>query len=184
VSYLKAEQHDEEFSRFLQIMRDEEIESYLEIGSKNGGTLWRVANEVPTIKRITAVDLPHGDGKTFVLLRECVMVVRDKGVTVNLIKGDSTDQTVIEQVGSYAPFDLCFIDANHTLKYCTQDWLNYGPMARIVAFHDIGWKEMHRKGKLPIEVPLLWDSVKRMPGARTEEISLCPRDNGIGIVWR
>ena len=64
------------------------------------------------------------------------------------------------------------------------DWQNYGPLARIVAFHDIGWRrEANWPGKR-IAVPEVWNEIKA--GYRFEEIKLCPtgKNNGIGVLWR
>ena len=55
-------------------------------------------------------------------------------------------------------------------------------MARLVAFHDIGWQQMHRPGKKPIEVPKVWQEIKK--GFKSHEIRHCARDNGIGVLWR
>jgi hypothetical protein len=65
------------------------------------------------------------------------------------------------------------------------DWLNYGAMARIVAFHDIGYDLGDRPVPTwKIEVPKVWNEIKQ--GYRHEEIKLDPtkRDNGFGILWR
>jgi hypothetical protein len=36
--------------------------------------------------------------------------------------------------------------------------------------------------KMPIEVKKVWDEIKG--SYRFEEIRLCQRDNGIGVLWR
>jgi predicted O-methyltransferase YrrM len=62
-----------------------------------------------------------------------------QGFDTHLIWGDSTAAEVIEKLMALGPFDAIFIDANHTSLIVEKDWANYGPMGRIVAFHDIGW---------------------------------------------
>lgn len=175
-----------EIAAFIEILKREGVSRYLEIGSKHGGSLWRIANALPGGSRIVSVDLPHGDGsfkESQGPLEECVAALKAKGHDAHLILGDSTDAGVVEQVKALAPFDACFIDANHTLPYVTKDWENYGPMCRIVAFHDIGWKARPEPSKkMPIEVPQLWSAIKG--GYRHDEINLDPRDNGIGVLWR
>ena len=37
----------------------------------------------------------------------------------------------------HGPYDLVFIDGDHSPAGVRADWQNYGPMARLVAFHDI-----------------------------------------------
>lgn len=176
------QQHDGEFNQFLEIIKRENVRSYLEIGCKWGGTLWRVACALPKGSKIVAVDLPHGKRETEPHLLECVNELRKLGYDVSLFLTDSTDAQTIEAVGHHAPFDLVFIDANHTEPYVRKDWANYGPMGRMVAFHDIGWIARPQPGKLPIDVPRVWNEIKA--DHRHIEIKECPRDNGIGVLWR
>ena len=94
---------------------------------------------------------------------------------------------MIDQVTKLGPFDAVFIDANHNLPYVKADWDNYGPMARLVAFHDIAWKrgpDHVYKTKNRIEVPQFWSELKF--NYSYEEFISGPdaKDNGIGVVWR
>jgi predicted O-methyltransferase YrrM len=179
-------QDEREFERFVAMMQRENLRSYLEIGSKHGGSLWRMATALPVGSRIVAVDLPHGDAsfkESQPNLEACVDELTRRGYETHLHLGDSTDPAIIADVTRLAPFDLCFIDANHTEPFVRKDWANYGPLARIVAFHDIGWVPRPEPSKkMPIEVPKVWKQIKR--GFYNQEIRMCPRDNGIGIVWR
>jgi cephalosporin hydroxylase len=180
-----ALQDPQELAAFIDFIREQKVSSYLEIGAKHGGSLWHIGRQLPKGSRIVAVDLPHGDAsfkESQPHLEACVEALCNMRYDAHLIIGDSTDPAVVKSVLNFAPFDLCFIDANHTTKYVWADWINYGPMARLVAFHDIGWKEENRPGKKPIEVPRIWNEIKR--DYRHKEINLCKRDNGIGILWR
>jgi hypothetical protein len=47
-------------SKRSALLQREGVRSYLEIGSKFGGSLWRVANSLPPGSRIVSVDLPNG----------------------------------------------------------------------------------------------------------------------------
>lgn len=186
----KALQDPAELARFLKLLKDEKIGSYLEVGCKFGGSLWQVATQVlPKRARIVAVDRPHGDGsfkESQPHLEECVKRLRkERGFDAHLFLGDSTDPEIIAKATALGPFDACLIDANHTEPYVRADWANYGPSAKIVAFHDIGWKaegREHKMGKLPIHVPIIWEELR--PQFRHHEIKLCPRENGFGILWR
>lgn len=176
-----------ELNEFIAILKKENVRSYLEIGSKFGGSLWAVANALPSGSRIVSVDLPHGDTsfkQSQGPLEECVAALKQKGYDAHLFLGDSTNIDIVNSVRALSPFDACFIDANHTEPYIREDWKNYGPLARIVAFHDIGF---FREGglpphKKPIEVPKVWNEIKQ--GQRTTEIRLDKQDNGIGVIWR
>src|SRR5688572_14797740 len=134
-----------EMDWFCKLIRQEGVTSYLEIGCKHGGSLGYVATKgLPSGSRVVAVDLPHGDvsfKESQPPLEECCEALRSWGYDVHLFIGDSTDPEIIEKVRALGPFDLCFIDANHTEPYVRRDWASYGQMARIVAFHDINWKE-------------------------------------------
>lgn len=175
-----------EFDRFVKLMRAEGIRSYLEVGSKHGGSLWRMATSLPIGSRIVSVDLPHGDTsfkESQPHLEACVAELKRRGYDTHLFLGSSLDLSIIESVRALGPFDLCFIDANHTEPFVRADWANYGPMARRVAFHDIGWiPRPEPSKKMPIEVPKVWNEIKQ--GFDHKEIRACPRDNGIGVLWR
>jgi len=181
---MKQLQHEEELTAFIQVIQENEVGSYLEIGSKFGGSLWRIANSLPVGSRIVAVDLPHGNKESLGPLEECVADLKRLGYDCHLIIGDSTDPGIVERVRNLGPFDACFIDANHTLPYVTKDWENYAPMAKMIAFHDIAWKRPPTwKGGLPINVPEFWNEIKQ--GHPFIEIKMDPtgQDNGIGIIW-
>jgi cephalosporin hydroxylase len=179
-------QNDAEFAWFTDILQRENVRSYLEIGSKFGGSLWRVAMSLPVGSRTVSVDLPQGDRsfkETRPHLEACVAELNARGYQASLIIGDSTDPQIVERAKALGPYDALFVDGSHTLKGATADWQNYGPLARIVAFHDIGWQPRPAPSKKdPIEVPLLWNSIK--VNYRHEEIRLDQRDNGIGVLWR
>lgn len=180
---MKSLQNEGEIARFTDILVREGVTSYLEIGSKFGGSLNRVARALPKGSRIVSVDLPHGERSSEPHLVACVKALWADGYDARLLLGDSTSAEVIERVAALGPFDAVFIDANHTLPYVTKDWETYGPMARIVAFHDISFVPRgDRAGRLPIDVPQFWDSIKG--GYRHEEIKLEQDNNGIGVLWR
>jgi len=188
-------QNTGELSAFIQLLKNENVKSYLEIGCKFGGSLWLVGNSLPVGSKIVAVDLPHGD-KSFKEsespLRECVMALRQRGYQTSLILGDSTDQDVVDQVYELGPYDAIFIDANHTLPYVKKDWSNYSKIGKLIAFHDIAF--LRDQGlppqKKPIQVPEFWNGIKK--NYRHVEIRLEPIrggkgqrkcDNGIGVLW-
>jgi len=181
-------QNELELNDLIEVLRAEGVRSYLEVGSKFGGSLWRVARSLPKGSRVVSVDLPHGD-KSFkesqAPLEECVRALMVKGYDAHLILGDSTAADVVERVRALGPYGAVFIDANHTLPYVRKDWDNYGPMGKIVALHDIGF---HRSGgmppgKKPIEVPIFWKELKATGKYRTLDIRRDKQDNGIGVIW-
>lgn len=185
----KALQDPAEIDAFIKLMKSENVKSYLEIGSKFGGSLWRVAKSMPKGSRIVSVDLPHGDTsfkESQPHLEACVKQLKMEGYDAHLFLGDSTDPEIVAKVTELGPFDACLIDANHTEPYVRQDWANYGSLSRIVAFHDIAWVlGRHQPSKkFPIQVAKVWNEVKKDYPHR--EIRLCHtgEDNGFGVLWR
>ena len=185
---MKALQHPAELDRFVELVRSEGVRSYLEIGCKFGGTFSQVTRAMPPGSQAVAVDLPAGSKDwpmSRIALKGCVEQLAKNGYDTHLIWGDSTDAETIRQVAWLAPFDLVLIDGGHTIPVVSSDWLHYGPMARIVAFHDIAWRRPPDwSGGYQIDVPAFWQSIK--PGYQHQEIRLDPtgQDNGFGILWR
>ena len=127
-------QNEAEAIRFIEILKTEGVRSYLEIGSKFGGLLWRVANSLPRGSRIVSIDLPHGDGsfkESRPHLVQCIEALHKLKFDAHLHLGDSTSAEAIEFATGLGPFDCIFIDANHTEPYVRADWANYGPLGRM-----------------------------------------------------
>lgn len=175
-------QREEEIAWFCDLLRKEGVMSYLEIGSKFGGSFRRVAEVLPKCARLVSIDLP-GEGKdSRNKLGALIHDLRNDGYDARVLWGDSTSEDIVGRARELGPYDAVFIDANHTLPFVTKDWENYGPMARIVAFHDINFKQKPEQPYKGIEVPQFWDSIKG--GYRHEECRLEKRHNGIGVLWR
>lgn len=183
----EALQVEAEITRFAEIVRDEGVTSYLEIGAKFGGSLWTVATALPHGSTVVAVDLPRGTRawpQSEKSLRTCASELKKLGYHVELIWGDSTHLDVVEQVRRLGPFDCTLLDGNHTLPYLEKDFANYSTMTRLMAFHDIAWRRSPdwREG-IRIDVGTWWEANKGR--YRYEEIKLCPtgKNNGIGVLW-
>jgi hypothetical protein len=179
-------QNFDEFNEFLRFIKKHKVQRYLEIGSKHGGSFWRISTSLPRGSRVVSVDLPHGDTsfkESESNLRACVKRLKEIGYDAHLFLSDSTDSKTVDAVRALGPFDLVFIDANHTEPYVWKDWQNYGPMAPVVAFHDIAYyRAQPNSKKMPIDVPKVWAQLKQQH--KHIEIKRCVQDNGIGILWR
>lgn len=175
-----------EFGALLDIVRDESPRSFLEIGSRYGGSLWRIANAMPQGSRVVAVDPDFGQGSgkrgAAESLRSCVARLKTRGYDARLLAEDSTAPDTVAKVKALGPFDLVFIDGDHAEKFVRADWENYGPMGRIVVFHDVCWRHPGRPCA-PVDVPKVWDEIAAThPQTRTIHD---PAFNfGIGVVWR
>lgn len=176
-----------EIEALAAVIRRENCRSLLEIGSKHGGSLVTLAQAMPAGSRVVSVDLPNGTREwsdSNLSLKSAIATLRDTGYDAHLIWGDSTDPAVVKQAQALGPFDVCFIDANHTLPYVEKDWEAYGQAARIVAFHDVGWFRNSTWEGTRIDVPMFWNHLRSR--YRHEEFRLCPdgKSNGIGVLWR
>ena len=177
-----------EIDAYCDVIRREGILSYLEIGSKYGGSLWRAAMAMPVGSRIVSIDLPNGTKAwrdSEAALKLCIADLRALGYDARVIWGDSRSKEVIDRAASWGPYDGVMIDADHRMAGVTADWENYSPMAtRLVAFHDIAWNRQPEWQGVRIDVPQFWDRVKA--GHRYEEFKFCPtgKNNGIGVLWK
>lgn len=179
-----------EWNDFLAVLRGEGVRSYLEIGSMYGGSLWSMAMSIiPHGGRLVSVDLAVDTPAARPSLEQCVAELCSIGFDAHLIDGDSAAPATVEKARAVGPFDCVFIDGAHTLDAVTADWTNYGPLGRIVAFHDISWNETWKsavpgRNPPPMGVPKLWQSLK--PQYRHLEIRLRQPSNyyGIGVLWR
>ncbi len=180
-------QEESEIAAFCELVRAEGASSYLEIGAKFGGSLWRVAQALKLNSRIVAVDLPRGTrlwSQSEQSLKSCAEELRSQGHTVNLIWGDSTSQITIGRVTALGPFDVVFIDANHTMPYLRQDAAHYGKLGKMVAFHDIAWYRPPDWDGVRIDAPEFWNEIKNDYRHQEIKFDLKQKDFGIGVIWR
>ncbi|WLB14820.1 class I SAM-dependent methyltransferase (plasmid) [Bradyrhizobium elkanii] len=180
-------QDEQEIAAFADLMKAEGVVSYLEIGSKFGGSLRRVGEVLPPGSVVVSVDLPKGTkawAQSEPSLKSVMADLKAKWCDTHLIWGNSTDQSVIDQVNALGPFDCVFIDGDHRLPGLTRDWINYGPLGRMVAFHDISWRRAPDWVGTRIDVPEFWSVLKA--DYRHQEFKFCPtgKNNGIGVLWR
>ena len=171
----KVAQHPEEFAEFLAILQRNQVRSYLEIGSQYGGSLWQAASALPQKSKVVSID-----SQPTASLRDCIAELNAGGYFAHLLACDSTAPTTVRLASLMAPFDCVFIDGNHTLKYVTSDWLNYGSLGRMIAFHDIAG--ISKPGKGRIEVPQMWDMLRKL--YKHIEIIAPGSRRGIGVLWR
>jgi len=169
-----ASQQPRELQRFIEILKQRKVKSYLEIGARHGDTFYEVMTSAG-IPRGTAVDMPNGPwgGSSEQALRRCCADL-SKRHNVTLIIGDSAQV----ETGYH---DAVLIDADHRYEAVKRDWERFNN-ARIVAFHDIDGEGLDCGG-LKIGVPRLWRELKQQ---YTHEEIIDPSDNrkmGIGVLF-
>lgn len=171
-------QDEGEIERFAALLAAEGVKSYLEIGSHSGGSLYTVMRALTTGCRAVAVDLPGGAGGSLDAqqrLEQVVAALNASDRSVQLILGNSHSPGIVRQVAALGPFDAVLIDADHTYAAAAADWANYGPLGRIVAFHDIASTQRW------IEVPQFWSELRE--GRRHVEIIGERPGFGLGVLW-
>jgi hypothetical protein len=178
----KSSQMQYELDGMIETFRG--CRSYLEIGARHGDTFYAVMSSLPKGAFGVAVDYPGhvcGKGGTDKYLDEAAHELRRMGYDITVLIGDSQEPEIIDAVKDLAPFDCALIDGDHRYDGVKADWLNYGPMCGMVAFHDIvGVDQRCNKAGVPVEVPRLWSEIKT---DKCAEFVAPDSTMGIGI-WR
>src|SRR4051812_35305801 len=85
-------QVESEIAGLIDVLRDENVRSFLEIGSRFGGSLWRIANALPVGSRIVSCDSSRGMGGNKVgamdSLKACIDHLCRIGYDAHLVVGD------------------------------------------------------------------------------------------------
>lgn len=177
----------EEIDALCELFQANGVSTYLEVGSKFGGSLWKIANALPKGSRIVSVDLPNGTRlwqQSSKSLVDCIAKLNEIGYDARVLWGDSKDPDIIKKCRKYGPYHAVLLDGDHREVGVKADWENYASMGNIIAFHDISWhREPEWKG-VRIDVPEFWNSIKG--DYRHQEFKFCPtgKNNGIGALWR
>ncbi len=185
----KISQVESEFQGLLNILQRENVTRFLEIGSRFGGSLWRIARALPKGSRIVSCDSGKGMGGRKEGAKEslvkCVSSLKKLGYDAHLVVGDSHLPGTVQEVKKLGPYDAVFIDGDHEYRGVMQDWKNYGRMSRIVAFHDVGWvkPENYQNSKM-VEVPKLWEELRDQYPSETFIDHSTGATMGIGVLWR
>lgn len=152
--------------------------SILEIGSCFGQSLRMFADLAEPNARIRSIDLGYGTHSlngvdTGAILSRRIRQLRAKGFDARVLFSDSKSREARLWAAQEGPYDFIFIDGDHDYLGVRSDWENYGPLGKIVAFHDIAY-EGH-------DVKRLWAEIKRA-GYCTDERVLSRM--GIGVVFQ
>jgi hypothetical protein len=182
--YKRAQRHFE-LERLQAIAK--QCHSYLEIGCRHGDTLLDVGFAMPIGSTVVAIDLPGGPwglkGTEQTLLL-AVAQLRAKGYNAYAIIGNSRSESVLASAKSLGPFDLIFIDGDHSYAGVTGDWTLYHTLGRVIALHDVN-AITDVKAKARNEVPKFWAELKiRYPDAWEEFIDASNPGMGIGVITR
>lgn len=182
-----ASQEEFELRGFIELLQRRGVTRYCEIGARHGDTFHEVAISLPVGSKVVAVDLPGGlwgTQKSRASLERAVADLRQRGYEASVLFGDSQTDATRRLIVGRGPFDAILIDGDHTLSGVTRDWQAYGPLAKTIAFHDIvGTGCAEKVHDSPVEVPILWDSIRRSGETIVEFVAPESR-MGIGVVLR
>ena len=185
LNHFECQQNPQELGEMLDIIRDKT--SLLEIGCNFGGTLWRMGNVLRPKSKIVALDMveqKHALLDPMLSLKYNCHRLQELGHEVHLIEGDSHLHDNRAKAEQHAPYDFIFIDGDHSYDGVKRDWLDYGPMGKVVGFHDVSggtegcvrfWKELKAQNKYRT---VEFDHPRQLPHTR-DWLKL-----GIGIVFR
>ena len=190
----RPSQKEKEITRFLELLKESNHQSYLEIGARHGDTFYDVVTKtLPKDGLAVAVDLPGGTWgvkSSEQALKNCVETLKSEGWTnVHAIFGDSQSRETVDKILEISSrYDSILIDGDHRYKGVKDDWITYKPLAKnIVAFHDIAGEGVRQKSnpRLVVEVPRLWREIKDR--FKHEEIidsvNEPQRPMGIGVLY-
>jgi cephalosporin hydroxylase len=161
-----ASQSEVELQSFVAFMLSTGCNRYLEIGARHGDTFHHVVGLLGPASVCVAVDMPGASWGVSSSVRSLMRARQDlqcRGYNVEVLIGNSHDPDVIAACRAMAPYDFVLIDADHSYQAVAQDFRDYAPMAKFVAFHDIVGETQAttRNGeRIAVEVPRLWAELK------------------------
>ena len=182
-----SEAENPECMRMKEIIRETQCRSMLEIGSLWGWNYYHLASTMPIGSKIRSIDLQgHDDfgnkwdwyNNTNESLLQFNQELNDGGWDSSIYLGDSHGMEAIQFGESEGPYDLVYIDGDHSYEGVKADWKNFGKLAtKVIGFHDIDNPNMG--------VKQFWNELKN--AYRHEEIILISNENkshrGIGIIY-
>jgi len=167
ISEWRPLQWKEEMVDFLNFLNTLKPKKVLEIGIANGGTSLLLANGIKNEHKTYGIDIWIRDKVKDILVK--------KGINVTI--GDS--KLMCRYLEMEGPFDVIFVDGDHTLNGVAADFQNYFNLLSadgIMAFHDINTNTIDDPG---CHVHEFWEEIKHR--FRTKEINYAPPNKGYGI---
>jgi predicted O-methyltransferase YrrM len=138
-------QHRDELGRLLEILRQRNVRTVVEIGTGNGGTLFLLAQAASEDALVVSVDLPAGEfGGGYPIWRAALyhgFATRRQRIV--LLRRDSHEPETVHEllkVLHERQIDFLFIDGDHSYQGVARDFEMYAPLVSptgLIGFHDI-----------------------------------------------
>jgi len=174
----KESQNEKEFVPFLDVIAG--AGSVLEIGSRYGQSLLRMAHVAQPGAKIVSLELPDagwGRPDSLPVLESVINQLAEEGYDAHLVLGDSHEDDIATTIHEMGPFDLIFIDGDHSEEGAMMDWIKYGHLGKAIGFHDVASKW---------GVSKVWPEIKaKHPSIEFVDYTT-PEDRrmGIGLIYR
>lgn len=125
-------QNREELEHVFNLMQG--CESYLEVGTAEGNSLYVLAHALKPSASITYIDIDEERIRPKRL--EIIKLLTEEGFKITAINGNSVHRSSIE--AAQGQYDIVMIDAGHTFDEAYSDGCNYAPLAsKYAIFHDV-----------------------------------------------
>ena len=156
----RCEQHKRELDWFLRFLNPHD--KILVIGSKHGGLEHQIRKRYPAVAIVSCDIAPQRDNKEFVIV------------------GDSSKEEIQIEIRKHGPYDVVFIDGDHSYAGVKKDWEFVRTLEpRVVAFHDIAYAKKHYEEGCFVDQ--LWGEIRSTQEYTHEKIVGCGW-GGIGVV--
>ena len=178
-------QHSREFRPLMEFLETLRPQNLVEVGTREGGSLFMLSRIMPPGSTIISVDLPGlawGRDDSGLRKQRIAERLRSDGFTVHLVERDSSlPETAAEVAGLLggAPIEVLFLDGDHSFEGVLADFRNYQPMVKKEApiiFHDIAQSPNTPK----VEVHYLWRVLKTL-APHIEFVAAPENGQGIGV---
>jgi predicted O-methyltransferase YrrM len=128
-----CQQNSDELADLIHTILEtgEPINTYLELGAAAGGSVYIINHFFNPAKLVMVDDGQHPRA----WMRKTIL----QGLSYSNIAGISYSESVIEAAAKFAPYDLIFVDADHTYPSVRADVTLYLPLLRpggFMAMHD------------------------------------------------
>lgn len=146
---LKIWQYPRELAAYLAHLVRLEVRSYLELGTRHGGTF------VVTVESLARCGLLESALGVDIMPCPSMLEYVASEPRARFAQVNTQSDDFARVVDEHGPFDAALIDANHSAAECRRELSVLAHRCRVIAFHDIANTEFP-------EVGTVWNEVKAL----------------------